>query len=983
MKDIFKRVFCAVCVLIFMFVNANIAFAADFIVLSSDILEPELHKTASNGSYDSLEKYIGDIDEFQEYLLECILVDNSNLTHTNGQGYIDISEYKIPYSEILSTQLFNLIWYESPELFRINGGLGFKYTLSGTLVALTPIYSIEKAEDFQKQYNAFVEASEKMLEGIKDNSALSDVEKSLLIHDRLAINCEYDNKNLINGSIPAESYTAFGALEMGTAVCMGYALAYDYLLEKVGIEAEYCASEELNHAWNIVYIDNESYHVDVTHDDPIWDVSGRVCHDNFLLSTEGLKATGTHTATDYKATPVDTSFDNAFWKNSETAFQLLNDKIYYIDNVSNELKALDDVFDAEPEVIAKTDYKWTTNDGGIYSGNYSKLAVVKDKLFYSTPTEIYSFNPTTKAVETVLTNDDIVKSTGSDAFRIYGMSGEACTLYGEFSEAPNYSATTKERSFSLKYHNPIENWQVTVEPTHISQGEESNYCIDCGEVTATRYSAILNEHKWGEQYIDPENPPTCTEKGVVLRDCIYDGCTVKKTEEISPTGHSVEIINMKSATCAENGYTGDEACIVCKEIIKKGMVINALGHKTTVVNVKESTFDENGYTGDTKCNVCGDIIEKGMVIPKLVKSLPAPVVNATVTEKGVKITWNAVESAAEYKVYRKVYNASKKKWDKSWKRIKTLTGTEYVDGSVKLGTKYKYLVKAVNGDVTKNSKSTSTITFKISPTPKAYIKSTGIKLKWSLVVNATEYRIYRSEYDANKKKYGSYKKVTTVSGSTKEWTDKKVISGKKYKYCIKAVNGSVVCDKKVSNALYFLTKTTAKIGKAKTGVKVSWTAVKGASSFKIYRSEFQDEGWTKFVQVGTVDSKALSFTDTMVTSGVKYKYKVKAVKSSTGQTSSETEAVLYLQAPTVIAVKATDGIDVIWIESPGATEYVVYRKAYDADKKKWSGFKKQTTINGTEWKDASAKNGVKYKYCVKAKNGDVTSAYLSTETVKI
>ena len=139
---------------------------------------------------------------------------------------------------------------------------------------------------------------------------------------------------------------------------------------------------------------------------------------------------------------------------------------------------------------------------------------------------------------------------------------------------------------------------------------------------------------------------------------------------------------------------------------------------------------------------------------------------------------------------------------------------------------------------------------------------------------------------------------------------------------------------------------------------------------------------TKFTQVGKVGSKSLSFTDTTVISGVQYKYKVKAIKSSTGQTSSETSAILYLQAPTVIAVKAADGIDVIWIETEGATEYVVYRKAYDAKKKKWSGFKKQTTITGTEWKDTTAKPGVKYKYCVRAKNGDVTSAYLSTETVK-
>ena len=116
MRNVFKRVVCAVSVLIFMFANANIALAGDFIVFSSEVVEPELHLTASNGSFDNLEQYIGDIDEFQKYLLECILVDDSNLTNENGRGYIDISQYRIPYTETMRTELFNLIWYESPEL---------------------------------------------------------------------------------------------------------------------------------------------------------------------------------------------------------------------------------------------------------------------------------------------------------------------------------------------------------------------------------------------------------------------------------------------------------------------------------------------------------------------------------------------------------------------------------------------------------------------------------------------------------------------------------------------------------------------------------------------------------------------------------------------------------------------------------------------------------------------------------------------------
>ncbi len=364
-------------------------------------------------------------------------------------------------------------------------------------------------------------------------------------------------------------------------------------------------------------------------------------------------------------------------------------------------------------------------------------------------------------------------------------------------------------------------------------------------------------------------------------------------------------------------------------------------------------------------------------------TLKAPVITtAKATTKGVKLDWDTVENAAEYKVYRKSYNTFTKKWDSKWKKIQTVKGPEFIDGTVELGTKYKYLIKAVNGDVTKNSKSTSEINFKITPTPKAYIKAEGIKIKWSQVASADEYRIYRAEYNSSTKKWSSYKKVKTAKYSSTEWTDKKVTSGKKYKYCIKAVNGEYVTPKKESNSLYFLTKTTVTLSKAKTGIKVSWTAVKGASKYRVYRSELQNGVWSKFTEIATPTSKSKSYTDTKVVSGVQYKYKVKAVKDKIGQISFETDAYLYLQAPVVTVVNDTDGINVSWSETTGATEYVVYRKTYDAKKKKWSGLKYQATLKGTEWKDVNAKSGTKYKYCVRAVNGNASSAYLSSETVK-
>ena len=78
---------------------------------------------------------------------------------------------------------------------------------------------------------------------------------------------------------------------------------------------------------------------------------------------------------------------------------------------------------------------------------------------------------------------------------------------------------------------------------------------------------------------------------------------------------STEIRGAKEATCTEDGYTGDEVCTVCGEIVKQGETIPALGHKTELRNAKEATCTEDGYTGDEVCTVCGETVKEGQVIP--------------------------------------------------------------------------------------------------------------------------------------------------------------------------------------------------------------------------------------------------------------------------------------------------------------------------------------------------------------------------------
>ena len=137
---------------------------------------------------------------------------------------------------------------------------------------------------------------------------MSDYDKVKALHDYLVLNNEYDTR-LYSGNMPHISYTAYGAILEHTSVCAGYAYAYEMLLKEAGIPVEYVRNS--NHAWDIVQIDGEWYHVDTTWDDPMPDRKGYVRYDYFLrsdsfMSRDHSRWTASHkcTSTKYDSTTV-------------------------------------------------------------------------------------------------------------------------------------------------------------------------------------------------------------------------------------------------------------------------------------------------------------------------------------------------------------------------------------------------------------------------------------------------------------------------------------------------------------------------------------------------------------------------------------------------------------------------------------------------------------------------------------------------------
>lgn len=93
-----------------------------------------------------------------------------------------------------------------------------------------------------------------------DISSKDDLQKELEIIKWLAGNCEYkSSKNTWTYS------TAYSCIVNGEAQCAGYADAFLQTAKACGLEARYVYNT--THAWNLVKLDGEWYHVDVTWED--------------------------------------------------------------------------------------------------------------------------------------------------------------------------------------------------------------------------------------------------------------------------------------------------------------------------------------------------------------------------------------------------------------------------------------------------------------------------------------------------------------------------------------------------------------------------------------------------------------------------------------------------------------------------------------------------------------------------------------------
>lgn len=316
----------------------------------------------------------------------------------NYKSEVDISGYNIPVSR--AGELLDSLIYENPQFYYMSNTIYYEYyTYTNTITTLMFKYVIPKNElpQAQKKYEAAVSALLKQVEALP-----TDMEKALVLHDAIALSCEYDETAVGDDVFP---YNAYGCLVSQKAVCQGYALAYKDLLDRLGVDCIVVESEEMNHAWNMIKLGSSWYHVDITWDDPVPDTLGYADHLFFLKSDAVISSKGyDHTGwtSPYKA--VDTKYDNAFWNNVSSAILPIGERYYYTDMDFNLWSRDMAANQAEKLPVQYAQWMvWGENDA--YNVSFANIAAGGNVLYYNTEKKIYAYYPASKTTQEVFAAD--------------------------------------------------------------------------------------------------------------------------------------------------------------------------------------------------------------------------------------------------------------------------------------------------------------------------------------------------------------------------------------------------------------------------------------------------------------------------------------------------------------------------------------------------------------------------------------------------
>ena len=722
----------------------------------------------NNDDTYTLENYASSLKEVQEIKLNNLLENTEGkykITVDSDVDWIDDVRYTSCRNELddgLGVYYYNggvsCGWDDVEEL---TDNTGKKYT----------VFTMHNVDyvGFAKQRKELLNVRGKFLATMPNLEEMSDYEKVLGILSFMSY-IKYGRTD--DGRTIDDAYTA---LVKGKATCTGYANAFNFLAKTIKLDSVEIYKSGV-HSWNAVKVCGKWYELEPQ-------------SQNNPSSVDAVK--------NINMTTVLRGTDTMLTMGAMYSEADLRNKMHPIDARTNLPISNIDYMDYKGHSYTNHTIKWDGSKATFYRtcsecGEYendgfeydekNKFYHMVDRKYIGTDCDV------TKVSEKKCGDATVTKYGASVTVDGKNYTSEHTVIDGEASHVVKDSDIKVVKKATCTEEGKVEKtcetcgytWTETTPKTEHHYvtttqkvdtcEEKSEYtvekCSECGDVKSTSKKMYYSAHDY--QFTSHVKEPTCTEKGEDLYTCTI--CNETETREVAATGHDTELVNVKEPTCTDFGYTGDEVCKKCNQVVKSGKKIEPNGHKYlatmfTKYEIQESMGLKYKYSYEAEHWICkncdyeridtdyttwklvgwiladGTEVEKedgcnyvyirdenGNFVPQKIENTTTirPTTNTNVATKAPRETTTKVKVPAKVKI-SSAKNLKGKKIAIKWKKVKTAT---------------KYQVKAVLG-----RKATTKTTTKTSCTIK--------KLK-----RKKTYKIYVRAY--NKAGYGKWSKVKKV-----------------------------------------------------------------------------------------------------------------------------------------------------------------------------------------------------------------------------
>ena len=351
---------------------------------------------------------------------------------------------------------------------------------------------------------------------------------------------------------------------------------------------------------------------------------------------------------------------------------------------------------------------------------------------------------------------------------------------------------------------------------------------------------------------------------------------------------------------------------------------------STTTSYSDSTMPSGTWCEYTVACADGSgspISDYGVYVVGATSYLAKPVLTGVSNGMGrVIITWNSVDKAQKYIIYRKIGDDVP-----LWTPIGTTTGTSFADTAVEHCKKYTYTVAVRNAADTEDEsmydETGKTITYYNAPaigTIAVTNATAGAKITWEKVDGVPNYKIWRKTGNE------AWTAIATVHGANSGYSyiDTTVVNNGHYWYSVSCVADSESAFPTPGKETTFYAAPQIDSLAVGDGTMIfKWAAVESITAYRVQR-KVAGGSWTTV----SASQSDRTYTDTDVTSGTKYAYRVCSLQGGNPVSGwRDVSAKTYLDAPVgVKATKAGKGeMKISWdVAIVGADSHDIYAQTY-------------------------------------------------------